>query len=218
MAQGSQFELHSFRGEDDWSDGSSSLQAEIDRLDWNEHELPTASVLVVDEDAPEADALFVGIAEDTKCPVRVAADEQPVAEFRTVQRRLGPALAMFPCHDGVLVNGLPALALTVLAPRDALVLAPGLQTYVTQRIRPYVGKATEEMIGKKCPFCRIPIDRDTRVVTCRCGVVYHLETDESHPDVDESDRLACFNKVRKCLSCSREVTFEESLVWGPAGL
>ena len=74
------------------------------------------------------------------------------------------------------------------------------------------------MIGMKCPFCKIAITADARVATCRCGVVYHDETAESHPEIPEQDRLNCLSKVRACLSCSRTVTLEESLVWDPGTL
>jgi len=96
------------------------------------------------------------------------------------------------------------------------VISPGVHTYVTQRIRPHVGPPLPSMIGQKCPFCRIPIDKDTSVVSCRCGVVYHKETAESHGHVEAADRLNCFEKVRACLSCNRPVTLNESLVWDPS--
>src|SRR5205823_5172789 len=75
-----------------------------------------------------------------------------------------------------------------------------------------------ELVGKQCPFCRIPADTTTRVVTCRCGVLYHHETAESHPHVSEGERLKCFEMIRACLSCGRPVTAHDYLVWDPASL
>jgi hypothetical protein len=150
---------------------------------------------------------------------RVEGDGDAVVAFRVIRRRLGPSLAMVALREGAFVNGLPALALSVLGAKDSLVLAPGCVAYVTERIRPFVGTPADELVGKKCPMCRLPVDGKTRVVACRCGAPYHAETAESHPDVAEADRLRCIEKVKACLSCGRpEVTVKEYLVWDPASL
>jgi hypothetical protein len=111
---------------------------------------------------------------------------------------------------------LPALPLCVLAAKDALVLGPGLHSYVTERVIPYVGPPPAAFLGQRCPACRIPFDETTRVATHRCGVAYHAETEESHSDVAPDDRLQCIEKVQSCLSCGRRVTLVEELVWDPA--
>ncbi|MFV1965913.1 MAG: hypothetical protein ACC628_10850, partial [Pirellulaceae bacterium] len=102
-----------------------------------------------------------------------------------------------------------------LGTRDSVRLGACELYYVTQRITPHVGQPTEDIIGQKCPVCAIEIDKNTSVVTCRCSAVYHDETVDSHPDVDEQDRLNCFEKIKTCLSCGREVTSEEYLEWDP---
>ncbi len=222
MTSQSVFELHSYAGH---------LAAGLDQADddWlavmplhtdQEDQRPSAAVLQfsVDESL-DAGAVWIAIDKATGCPCRVGDQQDAVASFAVIKRRLGLALSMTTAdHAGVLVNGLPALGFTVLSPRDSVVLSPGVHSYLTERIRPHVGAPTEAMIGVRCPFCKLAITGDTFVATCRCGVVYHDEDAESHPAIPEEDRLNCVQKVRACLSCSRPVTLEESLVWDPGTL
>ena len=90
--------------------------------------------------------------------------------------------------------------------------------YITERIKPHVGPPSEEQQKQKCPFCRLATDSTTRVVTCMCGAAYHWETADSHPNTPENDRLRCFEKIQNCLSCGRQLSKEETLVWDPATL
>jgi hypothetical protein len=138
--------------------------------------------------------------------------------LKVVGRKLGAELALLPRREGMLVNGLPALPLNVVGAKDSIVPAPGWIAYVTERVKPHVGAPDPEHVGMKCPFCRIPVTVETRIVTCRCGAPYHHETSESHPHVAEKDRLVCFTKVRTCLSCTRPLSLAEHLVWDPATL
>jgi hypothetical protein len=147
--------------------------------------------------------------------VRVAESCEAVAGFRVARRKLGAELGMLAPRADVRVNGLPALRFTMLAPKDSVLLESGYLTYVTERFRPYVGTPPRECIGKKCSFCRIPATESTRIVTCRCGVFYHSESVESHPDVPDDDRLKCLDRIKKCLSCGRTVSLDEYLVWDP---
>lgn len=140
------------------------------------------------------------------------------AGFRTVRRRLKNDLAMLALRPGILVNGLPALPLTVLTVKDSIVLAPGCLAYVTERVRPFSGTPPAELLGRPCPLCRMPVDAKTRIVICQCGAPYHHETEASHPDLPEDDRLRCFERVKICLSCNRPVTADEYLAWGPSDL
>jgi hypothetical protein len=142
--------------------------------------------------------------------------DEAVAGFRVVRRRLGSALAMVVRGEGVLVNGAPALPLAVLSVKDSVVLAPGRHFYVTQRLKPYLGAPPSGVLNKPCPFCQIPITDDTRIYLCPCGAPYHHETAESHPQIEENERLNCFAKIEKCLSCGRRLTLDEFLEWDPA--
>jgi hypothetical protein len=178
---------------------------------------PAAEIFALtDEDSD----LWLGIDPATGRPVRVPDEWTAIAGFRVVRRKLNSALAMIARGHDTLVNGLPALRLTVLAPRDSVVLAPGAAlAYVTERLKPYIGPPTAEMIAKKqkCPYCRIPFS-DTpasRVVTCRCLATFHHEDQHSHPDTPPKDRLDCLSKIKACLSCNRPITLEESLVFDP---
>jgi hypothetical protein len=138
--------------------------------------------------------------------------------LKVVQRKLGNELAVLTRDPSRLINGLPALPVNVVGTKDSIVLAPGWLGYVTERVKPHVGVPLLAHLNLKCPFCRIPVDDKTRIVTCRCGAPYHHETAESHPETAENDRLKCFEKVKTCLSCSRPITLQEHLVWDPATL
>lgn len=162
--------------------------------------------------------VWVGVDQRTGRLERVVDARQAVAAFCEAPRRLKSDLAMVALKDDILVNGLPALPVTVLGAKDSLALAPGCLCYVTERVRPFVGTPSGELLGKKCPVCRIPADDKTRVVTCQCGALYHHETKTSHPDVADEDRLSCFEKVQVCLVCGRPVTMDEYLVWDPSSL
>jgi len=165
------------------------------------------------------DTVFVSVDQETGQPKVVDQVAQALAVFRMVQRgRLGNALAMISRADDILVNGLPALPLSMLAPKDSLTFGPGCLCYITERIKPHVGPPSDEQQKQKCPFCRLATDSITRVVTCMCGAAYHWETAESHPNTPENDRLRCFEKIQNCLSCGRQLSKEETLVWDPATL
>jgi hypothetical protein len=125
--------------------------------------------------------------------------------------------------EEVLVNGAPALRLAILGPRDSIfVVKAGLLLYVTERFHPFVGCPTEEsgLLGQECPACAMEIEMEppTHVVTCRCGAVYHHETEESHPKLPPQERLDCFRKTKACLRCKQGLTIQEKIVWDPAVL
>ncbi len=166
-----------------------------------------------------ADTLIVSVDPDTGMPKTADHAAQALAVFRIVRRgRRGNALAMISQGEDILVNGLPALPLAVLAPKDSITIGPGCLCYITERIKPFVGQPSAEQLTQKCPFCRLVTDAGTRVVTCLCGAAYHWETAESHPQTPENDRLRCFEKIQNCLSCGRQLSKDETLVWDPATL
>jgi hypothetical protein len=219
MSSGNAFELQSFGGRSHVETDLADTEHGAFGVPWQDEPHRSGSVLVfVADESQQENAVWVGVDKETNCPCRASGEQDSVATFSVIKRRLGPALCMTVHRAGVLVNGLPALDFSVLRPRDSLVIAPGIHSYVTERVRPYVGTPAQELIGKKCPFCRIPVTNDTRIVTCRCGVVYHHETEASHGAIAEKDRLNCLSKIRLCMSCSRPVTLEEYLVWDPGTL
>jgi hypothetical protein len=166
-----------------------------------------------------ADTLLVSVDPDTGEPRMVDDASRAMAVFRMVRRgRMGNALAMISQAEDILVNGLPALPLSVLSPKDSITLGPSCLCFITERIKPHVGQPSGEQLTQKCPFCRLVTDAGTRVVTCLCGAAYHWETPESHPNAPENDRLRCFEKIQNCLSCGRQLSKEETLVWDPATL
>ena len=213
---GSQFELYTYATAGGDPSPWNADEVPAAATDWQRPQPVEASVLVIaGEGKPDEEPIWIGTRRGSNQLRRVPDRKQALAGFQVVQRRLGHALGMWAIHPRVLLNGLPAMPFTVLAPRDALVIAAGNHTYVTERIRPYVGPPTAEMLGKMCPYCQIPIEEDTQVVTHRCGVVYHYETEESHPDTPAEDRLNCLEKIQVCLSCGHPVTLDETLVWEP---
>ncbi|MCH8017686.1 MAG: hypothetical protein IH917_13800 [Acidobacteria bacterium] len=123
-------------------------------------------------------------------------------------------LGLLPLRPGILVNAVPALPFSALSTRDNFLL-PGCIAYVTTRIQPFVGRPPQELLGRECIFCQIPVEKGTRVVVCHCGQAVHHETADSHPNVTEEDRLCCFEQVKDCLSCSRTLTLEPHLLWDP---
>ena len=163
---------------------------------------------------------IVGICLNTEGSYLMRSPQPEDADLavRVVRQRLSAYLALLCPRPGMLVNGVPAGGFTVLTSGDSLVPAPGCLCHVTERVRPYVGAPTEDLVGKKCPFCMLPLTVRTRIFVCRCGVPYHHETAETHPETVEEDRLRCFEKVRACLSCGRAIGIEEYLVWDPRSL
>lgn len=159
-------------------------------------------------------------ARDAKAQTIKQVPERSAASvgFSFVRNRGKPALALLANTDGILVNGRPALPLNILAVKDCLVLGPAVHAYVTERVRPYIGPPPESLIGKQCPFCRIPFTADTTIATCRCGAAYHYEQPTDETEAAPDDILRCFEKVRQCLACSRELTLKEHLEWDPAKL
>jgi hypothetical protein len=187
--------------------------ADLAAVPWQPAQRPAAPPPLALEEAG------VGVAVDPHTGrLRTAPHAEAAALFYPVPRRLGADLAMVTLTDGVLVNGLPALPLTVLSVKDAVTLAPGCLCYVTERVLPFVGTPAGELLGKQCPFCRLACDEKTRVVTCHCGAPYHFEAADSHPNTPADDRLECFTKVQTCLACNRPLTREPHLLWDPSEL
>lgn len=201
------FELHALAGDNQAPD-------ELAAAPWADHRSPPSRAKAVI--APDDRLVWVQFAPTGNGLSRTEQREEAVAGFCVVRRRLGSALAMIVQGEGVLVNGAAALPLSVLSVKDSVVLGPGRHFYVTQRLRPHFGSPPQFLLNKLCPLCQIPITNDTRIYLCPCGAPYHHETAESHPQVEAGERLDCYAKVEKCLSCGRRLTFEEFLEWDPA--
>ena len=128
-------------------------------------------------------------------------------------------LGLVSLRSGILVNGAPSLSFAVLTTRDSILLRPGHLAYVTTRVNPFVGRPPDDLQGTKCRFCGIPIEKSTQVVVCVCGQPFHHETSESHPEiVSEQERLGCFDKVKKCLTCGKDLALEPFLLWDPGSV
>ncbi len=147
---------------------------------------------------------------------KVAAPNEADAGFCPLAVGRKHYLGLLPIRSGILVNGSPSLSFNVLTTRDSVLLRSGFIAYITSRVLPFVGKPTDDLLGKKCRFCGIPIEKNTRVVACACGQPFHHETAESHPEIgSEQERLGCFEKVSKCLTCGKDLAIEPFLLWDP---
>jgi hypothetical protein len=133
--------------------------------------------------------------------------------FFTVKRRLNEQLVMVTSKHDVLVNGVPALSITMLELKDSVIFGPNRIFYLNVRVRPHVGAPTKEIQRKKCPLCKTRFKEGTSVVTCYCEMAYHNETPETQPDIPEDELYRCFEKVERCLGCGKALTCEETLLW-----
>ncbi len=167
--------------------------------------------LVVDQD----DGLVWAKVDDpSRQVVKVSCAEQADVGLQSLGAGKKQVLGLLPLCPGILVNAVPALSFSALTTRDNFLL-PGCIAYVTRRIQPFVGSPPQELLGRECIFCGIPVEKGTRVVVCHCGQGVHYETADSHPGVAEEDRLCCFDQVKNCLACSRTLALEPYLLWDP---
>ncbi len=181
-------------------------------LPWHETEESaesSAAPLVVGKDDG-----WVWAKVDEQQVVEVSCAEQADVGLQSLVAGKKKILGLLPLCPGVLVNAVPALPFSALTTRDNFLL-PGCIAYVTSRIQLFVGRPPQELLGKECIFCQIPVEKGTRVVVCHCGQAVHHESEDSHPDVAEENRLCCFEQVKNCLACSRTLTLEPYLLWDP---
>jgi hypothetical protein len=193
--------------------------APVDRLPWKANQIACLES-VLDIGGPQR---LVWVGAEGASLKTVEGPDQAIFGLRVVPGRFSTQLALVVLGDELLVNGVPALRLAMLGSQDAIcVVHVGLMLYVTERFRPFVGVPSEDsdLVGQLCPACTIEIQAapSTRVVTCRCGAVYHHETEESHPDRLPSERLNCLEMTKICLRCKQKLATEETLLWDPATL
>ena len=136
-----------------------------------------------------------------------------VVGFKIVRQPVGSKLLVI-TPDGALVNGLPALPVAVVQSGDLLSLG-GVLHYVSERIRPCVGRPTEAMIASgTCGRCRLPFDERSWVCACgRCGSVQHMELDDKTPHLAKGDRLMCFG--HRCPACNLPTSTDPFLTFDP---
>jgi len=158
--------------------------------------------------------VWVKVDDSPRRVVKVSCAEEADVGLQSLVAGKKKVLGLLPLRPGILVNAVPALPFSALTTRDNFLL-PGCIAYVTTRIQPFVGRPPQELLGKDCIFCAIPLEKRTRVVVCHCGQAVHYESADSHPGVAEEDRLCCFEQVKNCLACSRTLTLEPYLLWDP---
>ena len=147
---------------------------------------------------------------------RLAGPQPDALGFGITHRAYATALALVSLRDDVFINGVPALGMSLLEPKDTVLLADLHRLfYLTVRFRPAVGPPPRPFLGQKCPACHLAFEPDTAVVSCACGAAYHHETAGTHPHLPPSERLDCFSRVGACQNCQHSLTTEEYLVWDP---
>lgn len=146
----------------------------------------------------------------TRC---FAADSEHLG-FRVVQLGACNLLAVL-LPPGSLINGVPALHLTLLQSRDLIATPDGQLLYVTERVHPVCGPPPAALIGQKCAVCRIKVAAEDYVLGCRCGAVVHLETAETTPDKPPADRCSCGEKLKSCPVCGQMLSREPYRIFDP---
>jgi len=173
--------------------------------------------------APAVTALSLGleegmvwtrINEEEGTLERTSSADQALAGFCVVSRRISLDLVMV-ARSGSAVNGLPALGLTVLGPKDSILLDSDHFFWVTQRVRPHVGFPEPEMMGGTCASCTGSIGPKSYVVTCYCGAIFHAAASEDIPREPAGESLDCLDKLSVCLRCGRVILRHEHLLWDP---
>jgi hypothetical protein len=136
------------------------------------------------------------------------------ALIETVAGRHGevPGLAVVPGPACDLrLNAEPAPCLAWTRPGDELWLGNTPLRLVLRR-GAHVGPPRAEHLGRPCAQCQVPIADDTRVWACpqpACGVVMHLEGDETPPEA----RLDCA-RLGDCPGCGAAVKTEPTWIGG----
>jgi hypothetical protein len=113
--------------------------------------------------------------------------------------------AHFPPGSAPRVNGEAAPSLVVLAPGDFFQTAPGFGFTVALFCHPQVGAPPAGVVGRPCPFCRVPFAATATTFTCGCGAVLHCEVDAQHG-------LQCAQMSQACPVCKRPIALEEGYV------
>jgi len=105
-------------------------------------------------------------------------------------------------------NGAPAGLLDVLAVGDQLQVDTTI-FHVSFVREPRVGAPPEAAVGKPCPVCALPIERDSVVVVHDCGTALHLEPQTE----DDPEPLEC--ALLACPTCDAPVELEAGLAFLP---
>ena len=109
----------------------------------------------------------------------------------------------------VRVNAQPAPRLAVLAVGDQVQI-DGAVLHVTRYRTVEIAAPSDELLGRKCALCLVPMTAETRCVVHDCGAVLHLEP-ETKP---AEERLECA-RMGRCPACEKPVSLESGLVHRP---
>lgn len=109
---------------------------------------------------------------------------------------------------GVRVNGARPPCITPLVVGDQVQLDDAV-VHVTRHRHLEAGPPSEDLVGRRCGVCLVPIATHTTVVQHDCGQVLHLEPES----VPEEDRLEC--ALFGCPQCEEPVSLECGLVYQP---
>ncbi len=170
------------------------------------------AALVGSMEVPEEGVAVLELSGDT--PRLVPCDAAMPEDFElafSVARYDGRAhLVALPGHRcRALLNGDKPPPFDVLELGDEILLE-SLRLHVSLHLRPYVGPPRHEDVGRECPVCRVPIERegDDAVVIHVCphcdGIVHLRATLEG-----ESEPLECIALSSSCPTCGNPILAED---------
>jgi hypothetical protein len=140
-----------------------------------------------------------------------AAVRPDTLHFERIEGERGAALLMrVPRGLDVRINGRPSPPIALLAVADQVQVAHGV-LHVTRERDGVARRPSAQQLGRKCPVCSVPIDRETRIVVHECGALLHAE--QSGDRADEADLLQCSSLT--CPDCDRPVVIGTGLVFTP---
>lgn len=110
------------------------------------------------------------------------------------------------------LNGQPAPAVAVLGIGDQLQVGSHV-LHVTIYNQPVIGPATDELVGRDCAYCRLPVAANATIYHCPCGAILHSEA-EAGDSADEP--LRCLQNVTLCPTCQESIHLEKGYLYEPA--
>ena len=99
------------------------------------------------------------------------------------------------------VNGMPAPPVVFLRDRDVLQFADERALQVALFNQLPVGPPPPGVIGKECPYCRVPIQESAMVYLCACGAAIHVKGAPAPAE----EGLECLKWISECPICQRPI-------------
>ena len=123
-------------------------------------------------------------------------------------------LVLIPERRCAWVNGQPAPPVLLLNEKDEVSFDRNGEwiCHLTLFNLSVIGSPDTDMVGKKCPVCRMEINRDTDIYVCfRCGQAIHCEEEEQG-----AERFTCARLSTKCPICETPINLKSGYSYIPA--